>query len=167
MEKPNTLQEAVLMIESANLKINELSGKNDTLEAEIITLKKKSEDLASEVFGLKSSVDAEQKLSADLKAKLSAAESSKSAAEAKFSELQGKYDALAKKDMDVEKRASGIAAQITGESGIEVPVETKAESEDLSMEEIADKLSKANGREKAKLMDKYGEKISMYFRKKK
>ena len=84
-----------------------------------------------------------------------------------FSELQVKFDELSKKDMDVETRSSAKAAQIVGESGIDKPVSVAPESEELSMEEISDKLSKADGREKALLMEKYGAKISDYLKGKK
>ena len=104
MNTPKTLQEAVQMLESANNKIKELSEINDTISSENLALKKKSEDLASEVFGLKSSIETDQKLL--------------SATKQKLSKLQEDYDALLEKDMDVESRASAKAAQITGESGI-------------------------------------------------
>ena len=174
MDKPNTLQEAIQIIESANIKINELSAKCDASDTENLKLRKKNDELSSEIFGLKSSVESEQKISADFKAKFEISEKSKSDAESKlaevrknFSELQVKFDELSKKDMDVETRASAKAAQIVGESGIEKPVAVAPESEELSMEEISDKLSKADGREKALLMEKYGAKISAYLKGKK
>ena len=150
MNTPKTLQEAVQMLESANNKIKELSEINDTISSENLVLKKKSEDLASEVFGLKSSIETDQKLL--------------SATKQKLSKLQDDYDALLKKDMDVESRASAKAAQITGESGIEAPIENVTVSEEPDMEEISDMLNKANGREKAILMEKYGNKISEYLK---
>ena len=140
MNTPKTLQEAVQMLESANNKIKELSEINDTISSENLALKKKSEDLASEVFGLKSSIETDQKLL--------------SATKQKHSKLQEDYDALLKKDMDVESRASAKIAQITGESGIETPIENATVSEEPDMEEISDMLNKANGREKAILMEK-------------
>ena len=163
--KPNTLQEAVQIIESLNTKINEFSAKCDSLEAENLSLRKKLEDSLSEVFGLKSSLESEQKVVANQKQKLEAAESESATMKTKLSELQEKYDLLSKKDMDVEARASDMAAKIVGESGIEKPVESSPESDDPSMEEIAEMLSEANGREKAALMDKYGDKISAYLKK--
>lgn len=166
MDKPNTLQEAIQIIESANIKINELSTQKDSFEAENLKLRKQNNELSAEIFGLKSSVESEQKISADFKAKLTASEKSKSDTESKLAKLQSKFDELSQKDMGVETRASAIAAKIVGESGVEKPVETLPESEDPSMEEIAEKLSKADGREKALLMQKYGEKISEYLRKK-
>lgn len=150
MNTPKTLQEAVQMLESANNKIKELSEINDTISSENLALKKKSEDLASEVFGLKSSIETDQKLLSVTKQKLS--------------KLQEDYDVLLKKDMDVESRASAKAAQITGESGIETPIENVTVSEEPDMEEISDMLNKANGREKAILMGKYGNKISEYLK---
>ena len=150
MNTPKTLQEAVQMLESANNKIKELSEINDTISSENLALKKKSEDLASEVFGLKSSIETDQKLL--------------SATKQKLSKLQEDYDALLKKDMDVESRASAKIAQITGESGIETPIENATVSEEPDMEEISDMLNKANGREKAILMEKYGNKISEYLK---
>ena len=150
MNTPKTLQEAVQMLESANNKIKELSEINDTISSENLALKKKSEDLASEVFGLKSSIETDQKLL--------------SATKQKLSKLQGDYDALLKKDMDVESRASAKAAQITGESGIEIPIENTITTEEPDMEEISNMLNKASGREKAILMEKYGNKISEYLK---
>ncbi len=150
MNTPKTLQEAVQMLESANNKIKELSEINDTISSENLALKKKSEDLASEVFGLKSSIETDQKLL--------------SATKQKLSKLQEDYDVLLKKDMDVESRASAKVAQITGESGIETPIENATVSEEPDMEEISDMLNKANGREKAILMEKYGNKISEYLK---
>ena len=150
MNTPKTLQEAVQMLESANNKIKELSDINDTISSENLALKKKSEDLASEVFGLKSSIETEQKLL--------------SATKQKLSKLQEDYDVLLKKDMDVESRASAKVAQITGESGIEIPIENATVSEEPDMEEISNMLNKASGREKAILMEKYGNKISEYLK---
>lgn len=150
MNTPKTLQEAVQMLESANNKIKELSEINDTISSENLALKKKSEDLASEVFGLKSSIETDQKLL--------------SATKQKLSKLQEDYDVLLKKDMDVESRASAKVAQITGESGIETPIENVTVSEEPDMEEISNMLNKASGREKAILMEKYGNKISEYLK---
>ena len=150
MNTPKTLQEAVQMLESANNKIKELNEINDTISSENLALKKKSEDLASEVFGLKSSIETEQKLL--------------SATKQKLSKLQEDYDVLLKKDMDVESRASAKVAQITGESGIETPIENATVSEEPDMEEISNMLNKASGREKAILMEKYGNKISEYLK---
>lgn len=150
MNTPKTLQEAVQMLESANNKIKELSEINDTISSENLALKKKSEDLASEVFGLKSSIETDQKLL--------------SATKQKLSKLQEDYDVLLKKDMDVESRASAKVAQITGESGIETPIENATVSEEPDMEEISNMLNKASGREKAILMEKYGNKISEYLK---
>ena len=150
MNTPKTLQEAVQMLESANNKIKELSDINDSISSENLALKKKSEDLASEVFGLKSSIETEQKLL--------------SATKQKLSKLQEDYDVLLKKDMDVESRASAKVAQITGESGIETPIENATVSEEPDMEEISNMLNKASGREKAILMEKYGNKVSEYLR---
>ena len=82
MNTPKTLQEAVQMLESANNKIKELSEINDTISSENLALKKKSEDLASEVFGLKSSIETDQKLLSVTKQKLS--------------KLQEDYDVLLK-----------------------------------------------------------------------
>lgn len=178
--KPNTLQEALQIIEAANVKINEISAQRDSFEAENIKLKKTSEENSAEIFALKSSVETEQKTSAVLKQKLEVAEAknselqtkletsenAKSQTETTLSELQGKYDALSKKDMDVETRASARAAQITGESGIEKPVENASAPDEPSMEEIAQMLSKADGRAKAELMEKYGDKISAYLKRK-
>ncbi len=178
--KPNTLQEALQIIEAANIKINEISAQRDSFEAENINLKKTSEENSAEIFALKSSVETEQKTSAVLKQKLEVAEAknselqtkletsenAKSQTETTLSELQGKYDALSKKDMDVETRASARAAQITGESGIEKPVENASAPDEPSMEEIAQMLSKADGRAKAELMEKYGDKISAYLKRK-
>ena len=150
MNTPKTLQEAVQMLESANNKIKELSEINDTISSENLALKKKSEDLALEVFGLKSSIETEEKLL--------------SATKQKLSKLQEDYDVLLKKDMDVESRASVKVAQITGESGIETPIENATVSEEPDMEEISNMLNKASGREKAILMEKYGNKVSEYLR---
>lgn len=150
MNTPKTLQEAVQMLESANNKIKELREINDTISSENLALKKKSEDLASEVFGLKSSIETDQKLL--------------SATKQKLSKLQEDYDVLLKKDMDVESRASAKVAQITGESGIETPIENATVSEEPDMEEISNMLNKASGREKAILMEKYGNKISEYLK---
>ena len=150
MNTPKTLQEAVQMLESANNKIKELNEINDTILSENLALKKKSEDLASEVFGLKSSIETDQKLL--------------SATKQKLSKLQEDYDVLLKKDMDVESRASAKVAQITGESGIETPIENVTVSEEPDMEEISNMLNKASGREKAILMEKYGNKISEYLK---
>ena len=150
MNTPKTLQEAVQMLESANNQIKELSEINDTISSENLALKKKSEDLASEVFGLKSSIETDQKLL--------------SATKQKLSKLQEDYDVLLKKDMDVESRASAKVAQITGESGIETPIENATVSEEPDMEEISNMLNKASGREKAILMEKYGNKISEYLK---
>lgn len=178
--KPNTLQEALQIIEAANVKINEISAQRDSFEAENIKLKKTSEEISAEIFALKSSVETEQNTSAvlkqklevaeaknaELQTKLGASENAKSQTETALSELQGKYDALSKKDMDVETRASTMAAQITGESGIEKPIENASAPDELSMEEIAQMLSKADGRAKAELMEKYGDKISAYLKRK-
>lgn len=150
MNKPNTLQEAVLIIENSQNKIDSLSAQAESLEAENLKLKNKNDELSSEVFALKSSVECEQSANAELKSKLS--------------ELQKEYDALSTKDMDIENRASALAAKIAGESGIETPVETPQEPEELSMSDISEKLAKASGREKATLMEKYGDKISAYLR---
>lgn len=150
MNTPKTLQEAVQMLESANNKIKELNDINDTISSENLALKKKSEDLALEVFGLKSSIETEEKLL--------------SATKQKLSKLQEDYDVLLKKDMDVESRASVKVAQITGESGIETPIENATVSEEPDMEEISNMLNKASGREKAILMEKYGNKVSEYLR---
>lgn len=136
--KPNTLQEALQIIEAANVKINEISAQRDSFEAK----------------------------NAELQTKLGASENAKSQTETALSELQNKYDNLLKKDMDVETRASARAAQITGESGIEKPVENASAPDEPSMEEIAQMLSKADGRAKAELMEKYGDKISAYLKRK-
>ena len=178
--KPNTLQEALQIIEAANIKINEISAQRDSFEVENIKLKKNSEENSAEIFALKSSVETEQKTASVLKQKLEAAEaknsklqtklesyeSAKSQTEATLSELQNKYDVLCKKDMDVEARASARAAQITGESGIEKPVENASAPDEPSMAEIEEMLSKADGRTKAELMEKYGDKISAYLKRK-
>ena len=84
--KPNTLQEALQIIEAANVKINEISAQRDSFEAENIKLKKTSEESSAEIFALKSSVETEQKTSAVLKQKLEATE-------AKNAELQTKLGA--------------------------------------------------------------------------
>lgn len=150
MNKPNTLQEAILELGNSQNKIDSLSARIESLEAENLKLKNKNGELSSEIFGLKSSVESEQSANAELKSKLSG--------------LQKEYDILSAKDMDVEKRASALAAKIAGESGIEAPVEAPPESDELSMPEISEMLSKSSGREKAILMEKYGEKISAYLR---
>ena len=180
MNKPNTLQEAIQIIELTELKISELSVQRDSFESENIKLKKISEENSAEIFALKSSVEIEQKAllalkqnlettktkNAELQTKLDTAESAKSKIESALSALQVKYDDLAKKDMDVETRAAAKAAQITGESGIEKPVENASASDEPSMQEIAERLSKADGRTKAEIMEKYGEKISAYLKRK-
>ena len=125
MDKPNTLQEAVLSLENLQNKISSLSAELESAESENVKLGRENEELSSEIFGLKSSVESEQNANAELRSKLS--------------ELQKRYDILAAKDADVEKRAS----------------------------EIAEMLSKASGREKAVLMDKYGDRTSEYLRRNK
>ncbi len=166
MDKPNTLQEAILIIESITQKINEMSAKSDSLEAENLTLRKKDEDCSVELFGVKSSLEAEQQNVVSLKKKLESAEADNTLLKSQLSELQVKFDALSQKDMDIETRASEMAAKIVGESGLQTPVEApQGSEEEPSMEEIATLLKNANGREKARLMDKYGDKISAYLKK--
>ena len=111
-------------------------------------------------------MEAAETKNSELQTKLGASENAKSQTETALSELQGKYDSLLKKDMDVETRASAMAAQITGESGIEKPIENASAPDEPSMEEIAQMLAKADGRTKAELMEKYGEKISAYLKRK-
>ena len=115
---------------------------------------------------MKQKLEVAEAKNAELQTKLGASENAKSQTESALSELQNKYDNLLKKDMDVETRASAKAAQITGESGIEKPVENASAPDEPSMEEIAQKLSKADGRAKAELMEKYGDKISAYLKRK-
>lgn len=153
MDKPNTLQEAVLSLENLQNKISSLSAELESAESENVKLGRENEELSSEIFGLKSSVESEQNANAELRSKLS--------------ELQKRYDILAAKDTDVEKRASQIAAKIAGESGAEIPVEVPHGTEEPSVSEISEMLSKASGREKAVLMDKYGDMISEYLRRNK
>ncbi len=153
MDKPNTLQEAVLSLENLQNKISSLSAELESAESENVKLGRENEELSSEIFGLKSSVESEQSANAELRSKLS--------------ELQKQYDILAAKDVDVEKRASRIAAKIAGESGAETPVEFPQGGDEPSVSEISEMLSKASGREKAVLMDKYGDRISEYLRRNK
>lgn len=153
MDKPNTLQEAVLSLENLQNKISSLSAELESAESENVKLGRENEELSSEIFGLKSSVESEQNANAELRSKLS--------------ELQKQYDILAAKDADVEKRASQIAAKIAGESGAKTPVEVPQGGDEPSFSEISEMLSKASGREKAVLMDKYGDRISEYLRRNK
>lgn len=153
MDKPNTLQEAVLSLENLQNKISSLSAELESAESENVKLGRENEELSSEIFGLKSSVESEQNANAELRSKLS--------------ELQKRYDVLAAKDADVEKRASQIVAKIAGESGTETPVEVPQGTDEPSVSEISEMLSKASGREKAVLMDKYGDRISEYLRRNK
>ena len=100
MDKPNTLQEAVLSLENLQNKISSLSSELESAESENVKLGRKNEELSSEIFGLKSSVESEQSANAELRSKLS--------------ELQKRYDILAAKDADVEKRPGrnfAVAAQ--------------------------------------------------------
>ena len=153
MDKPNTLQEAVLSLENLQNKISSLSAELESAESENVKLKNENGELSSEIFGLKSSVESEQNANAELRSKLS--------------ELQKRYDILAAKDADVEERASQIAAKIAGESGAETPVEVSQGGNEPSVSEISEMLSKASGREKAVLMDKYGDRIFEYLRRNK
>ena len=88
MDKPNTLQEAVLSLENLQNKISSLSAELESAESENVKLGRENEELSSEIFGLKSSVESEQNANAELRSKLS--------------ELQKQYDILAVKDADVE-----------------------------------------------------------------
>lgn len=153
MDKPNTLQEAVLSLGNLQNKISSLSAELESAESENVKLKNENGELSSEIFGLKSSVGSEQSANAELRSKLS--------------ELQKRYDALVAKYADVEKRTSQIAAKIAGESGTETPVEFPQGGDEPSVSEIYEMLSKASGREKAVLMDKYVDRISEYLRRNK
>jgi hypothetical protein len=167
MDKPNTLQEAVLLIESLNKKNADLQSQFDSESASNVQLRTELSESKNEIFGLKTALESEAATAKILNAKIADLEASNKKLSEDISALQGKFDELSQKDMDVDARASEKAAQIAGSSGIEHPIESANTEEELSMEEISEKISKASGKEKALLMNKYGEKISQYLKRKK
>lgn len=166
-EKPITLQEAILLIESLNKKNSDLQTSFDSESATNVKLRTQLTESQNEIFGLKTALEAEQKSVGLLKTKVSELETSNKKISEDMASLRTKFDELSKKDMDIESRASAKAAQITGASGVEKPIENAAEVDESSIEEIAEKISKASGKEKALLMNKYGDKVSAYLKSKK